>query len=481
MKKAAIVLLFILTLILVPGLMNWLGRKKSPRTIQFPSQFGQGTELAGTNATITRLDLDSFRARLKAQGQNIHGSGPASIDPTAASMPAIVLVIANGLVIDGTGADPISNGMVVIRGDRIMAVGDRTVASIIPSPARVIDGGGKTIMPGVINAHVHYSYDPTTRRRFLVDGVTATCDLGCPLGALHNFERDSTRQGQLAARGFHAGPIITAPGGYPAMFAGCFWHYEVANPAEARAAVEDLINRGVDVIKIALEPGDPHNLWPVLTLEQVQAIVETAHGHGILVRAHVRQAAMLDIALDANVDVVEHVPLPFCLETELRQLIEGNNLRLADLPAYRAQLLRMAEQGVVLVPTLDANICIISELPRLESEGERAATEFLLEIVRAYRALGGVVALGNDFGCPGVAKGKEIKLLLAAGLTPMEVIEAGTSRAAFVSGYGDELGTLEPAKVADLIVIDGNPLNDIEGMSRVDLVIRGGKTGYIGE
>jgi enamidase len=301
---------------------------------------------------------------------------------------------------------------------------------------------------------------------------------------MHNFERDCTRQGQLAARGFHAGPIITAPGGYPAMFYGCFWHYEVATPAEACTAVEDLLDRGVDVIKIALEPGYPHDPWPVLTPEQVQAIVETAHGHGILVRAHVRQAAMLDVALEAGVDVVEHVPLPFCLEVELKQLLAEDNLHLADLPAYEVQLVRMVEQGVVLVPTLDANTCIISDMPRLGPVEEQAATEFLLEIVHAYRELGGVVVLGNDYGCPGVAEGmplREMELLLAAGLTPMEVIEAGTSRAAFVSGHGDELGTLEPAKLADLIVVDGDPLNDIEAMKRVDLVIRGGKIGYIGE
>jgi imidazolonepropionase-like amidohydrolase len=188
--------------------------------------------------------------------------------------------------------------------------------------------------------------------------------------------------------------------------------------------------------------------------------------------------------LKADVDVVEHVPIPFCLEVQLKQLLAEDKLHLADLPVYEAQLGRMAEQGVVLVPTLDANTHILSDMPRLDAEEEQAATGFLLEAVQAYRELGGLVALGNDYGCPGVAAGmplREMELLLAARLTPMEVIEASTSRAAFVSGHGDELGTLEPAKLADLLVLDGNPLNDIEAMKRVVLVIRGGKIGYIGE
>ena len=288
----------------------------------------------------------------------------------------------------------------------------------------------------------------------------------------------------MAARGFHAGPIITAPDGYPATFYGFFWHYEVATPEEAQAAVEDPLDQDVDVIKIALEPGHPQDPWPVLSLEQVRAIVEAAHTHDTLVRAHIRQAAMLDVALNAGVDVIEHVPLPFCLGAELKQWLEEDSLHLADLPEFEAQLARMAEQGTVLVPTLDATTSIICDLPGLGPEEQQAATEFLLEIVHHFQELGGVVALGNDFGCPGVAEGmpiREMELLLAAGLTPMELIEGFTRHAAYACGHSDELGTLEPGKLADLIVLDGSPLHNIEAVNRVALVIRGGEIGYIPE
>jgi imidazolonepropionase-like amidohydrolase len=299
---------------------------------------------------------------------------------------------------------------------------------------------------------------------------------------MSNFEREFTRKNQIAARGFRAGPIITVPGGYPGTFPGFAWHYEVAKPDEAQAAVEDLLGRGVDVIKIALEPGHPQRPWPILSPEQVQAIVEVAHAHGLPVRAHVRQAKMLDIALEGGVDVIEHVPLPFCLEAELKQMLADDALQLAKLPELEAQLTRMAEQGTILVPTLDENTWVINDLPRLSPEERQMTATFILGIVRRFHKLGGIIALGNDYGNPGVQLGmplREMELLLDAGLTPMEVIEAGTRHAAKVSGHGDELGTLEPGKLADIIVIDGNPMTDLKALDRVTLVIKNGKIAYV--
>ena len=110
---------------------------------------------------------------------------------------------------------------------------------------------------------------------------------------------------------------------------------------------------------------------------------------------------------------------------------------------------------------------------------EQIVVDVHVEAVRRFHALGGVVALGNDYGAnPDVELGMpltEMRLLLAAGLTPMGVIEASTRNAAFVCGQGDELGTLEPGKLADIIVADGNPLTDLQVMGRVLAVIKGGK------
>jgi imidazolonepropionase-like amidohydrolase len=400
-------------------------------------------------------------------------------DPSDEVLPVTaeeVLVVTNGTVIDGTGAGPITNGAVVIQGNRILTVGPAT-ALAIPAGAEVIDAAGGTIMPGLINAHVHNTQEPGTRHRFLVQGVTATCDLASSPADMTLFEQTLTEQNQPAARGFHSGPMLTAPGGYPSNY-GIRWDYEVATPTETRAAVRDLLSLGADMIKVALEPWQPQEPWPVLNLEQLQAIVQTAHSAGVPVRAHVQQAAMLDLALQAGVDSVEHVPLPFSEELKLSQMSPDEQLSLADFPELEAQLSRMATQGTALVPTLNVGTCATRNLAGLETEVWRHMCDFQLEIVGYFHQMGGVVALGNDYGNPGVAPGmplQEIKLLLEAGLSPLEVIQAGTGHAAQVCGHGDEVGTLESGKLADLIMVEGDPLLEVDAMSRVNLVIRDGE------
>jgi imidazolonepropionase-like amidohydrolase len=388
-------------------------------------------------------------------------------------------IITNGVIIDGSGADPIPNGLVAIQGNHILAAGSAADFTI-PAGAEVIDAGGGTIMPGIINAHVHNTHTPGTRHRFLVNGVTAMCDLATSLNDMPQFEQSYTDQNQPAGRGFYSGPMITAPGGYPSSY-GFSWDYEVASPTEAQAAVVNILSLGADMIKIALEPWQPQEPWPVLSLEQVEAIVSAAHVRGVPVRAHIQQATMLDIALKAGVDAVEHVPLPFAEEAKLKQMTQEDTLSLADFPEFETQLTRMASQGVVLVPTLSVGTCATYKMPGLESETQRRMCNFQLEIVGRFYDLGGVVALGNDYGNLGVERGmplREMQLLLAAGLSPMSVIEAGTRHAAQVCGHGDELGTLGPGKLADIIVLAGDPLIEIEAMGRLSLVIKDGEVVY---
>ena len=283
-----------------------------------------------------------------------------------------------------------------------------------------------------------------------------------------------------AARGFQSGPMITVKGGYPDIV----WHfdlnYEVATPDEARSAVADLVGRGADVIKITLEPGGEGYVWPMLDLDLVRAVVQEAHARGKLVRAHVGDidgTGVLETVLDGGVDVIEHVPLPVFSAMEAYERIKdsGNYTTTAE---SKEQLARLAARGVVMVPTLTAHtpLCEAPQLTPLEKQG---CIEFYLEPVRTFHALGGRVALGNDWGAGDWIKWgmplPEMELLLAAGLTPMDVIRAGTQHAAWVCGHGDELGTLTPGMLADVIVVDGDPLTDIQAMGRVSAVIKGGQ------
>ncbi len=382
---------------------------------------------------------------------------------------SVSLIITNGIVVDGTGADPIVDGLVAIQGNRIAAVGQTTDFKI-PDEAVVIDAAGGTILPGIINSYAHRASTAATRRvLFLLDGVTSVCDLGIPLYRLHDFEKEEIHFSP-AARGFKAGPIVTTPGGYSGSIGSL--DYEIQGEDEAEMAVHDLHARGVDYIKVALEPGFVSETLPVMNLQELRSIVATAHAYDLLVRAHVMKSTLLDIALEAGVDVIEHVTMPSDSHEDLESMFDdaGNFKLPSDL---ETQMLHMIDQGVVLVPTLD-----VYQGGDIEPETE-VILRAILGVVRFFHDSGGIIAVGNDYGVPGVQPGMplhEMDLLQTAGdLSPLEVIEAATKHAAYVCGQSDELGTLERGKLAYLIVVDGNPLDDLNAMYSVLHIVKDGE------
>lgn len=391
------------------------------------------------------------------------------------------------MILDGRGSEPIYDGIVAIEGDRITFVGKAPNYSQ-PTNALVIDAREGTILPGIIDSHVLDASDPAIRREFLQNGVTTVCNLGSTLEEMPRFDEEETDRG-LAARGFQSGPMITAPGGLPDALLKSNLNYEVTTPEEARAAVIDLHARGADVIKVLLQDEFARVKFPMLGEDELAAIVEKAHALGLPVRAHVTYASLFGMAVQAGVDSIQHVPFNLSRsgphgisDTQVQAFLEDDDpLRffLTELyPDYEDQLQLMVEAEIVLVPTLDR---AYGEVYRTSNPTrEQVATiETVLGIVRSFHELGGVVGLGTDFNTgleleAGMPVG-EMEMLLAAGLTPMEVIEAGTRVSADLCGHGGELGILEPGMLADVIVVDGNPLEDLQAMSAVALVIRGGE------
>ncbi|UCD38735.1 MAG: hypothetical protein JSW54_04445, partial [Fidelibacterota bacterium] len=145
-------------------------------------------------------------------------------------VPEDAVVLVNGRVIDGTGRSPIPDGIVVIKGDHIQAVGARE-DFLIPEGVRVIDARGGSILSGIINSHTHSPADAEGRREFLVEGVTTVGNVGLQLDRLAEFEAEATQDGP-SARAYWAGPIITAPGGYPGPVYGVEYCWEVATVSE---------------------------------------------------------------------------------------------------------------------------------------------------------------------------------------------------------------------------------------------------------
>ena len=172
-------------------------------------------------------------------------------------------------------------------------------------------------------------------------------------------------------------------------------------------------------------------------------------------------------------------------EEQLRRLFESSDPVQAffdgGYPEYESQLQEMVDAGIIMVPTIDRPFGQLIRKPAPTQE-ESVYISIILGIVEQFNEMGGDVALGTDFNSAagdraGMPIG-ELEMLLAAGLTPMELIEAGTRHAAAACGQGDQLGTLEPGKLADVIIVDGDPLEDFTTMSQVILVIKDGEVAF---
>jgi len=409
--------------------------------------------------------------------------GPLGFSPAVAGLqePGFLAVV-NGTVLKGDGTGPIRDGVVLIQGDRIQAVGSAREIRI-PGGARVLDAEEGTIMPGLFNAHVHHGASPEVRRGFLEEGVTSVCDLGSPWEEVAGYQ-ETTWEGSPVARGFFAGPIVTAPGGYPdGLYHTRGFNYEVVGEEAARDAVGVLVDRGVHFVKVALDPSwNREDPLPMLGVAEARALAEEAHAHGLRVRAHMIQIPYFPMAIEAGIDVIEHMPFPtgWPPVEKIQELMAGEDPLSYFFeewhPQYDTLLAHLAGDGIVLVPTVAA---LLGDLFGKDDPTvrERYVVEMVLGIVRRFRDTGGVVALGNDYNG---RSGKErlpiteMRALLEAGMTPQQVVEAGTGNAAWVCGQEEDLGILRPGMKADVLVLEGDFLTDVEAVHRLRWVILDG-------
>jgi len=375
---------------------------------------------------------------------------PGTLTATPTAVPQseqqpTTLALVNGTLIDGTGAAPVPDAVVLLRAGRIVAVGPRAAVAI-PADAQVIDAQRGTILPGFINAHVHGSYNEQTLAAWAQGGVTTVRDLATsPLSSVFKF-RDQVNTQPQYARLVAAGPMVTVPGGYPIAYWGMS-ALTVTSPQEARQKVTQLLDDGADVVKIALESGAIFGQkMAMLSPEEAAAIVQVAHARGTLVSAHVSVSPDLARALDAGVDDIAHMVVD-------------------ELPAELIQ--RLVQADTYWVPTLELWMGV----------GLRGR---VVDNLRRFVAAGGKVALGTDYqGAPNVRFDlgmplHEIEFMQQAGMTPMQIIVAGTKNAAHVCNRGRDLGTIEVGKIADVLVVAGDPLQDIQALANVGWVIHNG-------
>jgi imidazolonepropionase-like amidohydrolase len=380
------------------------------------------------------------------------------------------------LVVDGVSEQPIEDGVVVIEDESIASVGS---AANLPPSGDVVDLGDVTLLPGLIDAHVHLVWNASAEPHELVarEGRALTALRCARSAALHlragvTTVRDTGATDALSvdvARavelGVLPGPRVVAAGRVVAMTGGHAWFLgREADGADAvRHAVREELKGGAGCIKFmasggvyghAEEPGAPQ-----LTVEEMRTGVEEAHKAGRKVAAHAYSVEAIANALEAGVDSIEHGSF---------------------LDAKTAE--RMREGGVYLVPTISVYAAMYAKGPELGAPEyiQRKTPEVLDASREAFRLaleFGVPIAAGTDCGAPGHPHGslpEELKLMVEAGATPMQALRFGTAAAAELLGIGEELGTLEPGKKADLVAVAGNPLQDIDALREVLLVMRGG-------
>lgn len=415
-------------------------------------------ELTTTSAVqvLPTLTLAPTHAQTRTVTTTAPPQPTIPVETTAMPAPAFDLVLLGGMLIDGTGAKPVPNAVVAIRGERIVAAG-RADQIVIPPGTPTRDVRGMTILPGFINAHAHtHSLYLEQLKDWPRAGVTTVRDLQGPRDAIiARGDAIAASDDTTLPRLLVAGPMVTVPGGHPIPVYGDSDHVLTVRGADdARAKINGLIDAGADVIKVAVS-GRTDVQWPELSDAELLAITETAHARGVLVTAHVDRAIALRRAVEQGINDAAHMP---------RDHMPDDLITL------------MVRRNVALIPTIAVYEALAEERGNAAA-WRRITLPIMQDNLRRFAAAGGILALGDDYGNPGVALGlpmAEITHWLQAGLTPMDVIVAATHGGAVVCGRADQLGIIQPDMIADLLVVHGDPLTAITVLEQVALVMKSG-------
>ena len=375
--------------------------------------------------------------------------------------------ILNARVIDGTGREPIEPGAILVDGDTIEAVGEVGEISIPPDAER-IDASGRTVMPGLIDAHMHVTRMPEfldahghlteslraigVLRSALSRGTTTVANVGgCPENVIL---REAISKGQVTgcAR-LLVGAMVNATGGHVRGRAA-------DGPWEVRKAVREMIVAGVDFIKTAASGGfqweHERIWWEDYTLEELTALVEEAHSKDKRVAVHAHSQPGLNHSIKAGCDMITHGAL---IDDEA---LEG-----------------IAAKDLYYIPTLYITSHWVLDRPSLAPHMRERMTEahpVHRAGVRKAHQMGITIGVGTDGG-PGDAS-RELVELVECGLSPMEALVAASHNTADALGILEQIGTLEPGKKADLLIVEGDPLENIAVLSEeanILLVMKGGK------
>ena len=428
--------------------------------------------------------------------------------PGTAVEPTYDMAIVNARLLDGTGAAPVEGATVVIDRDRIIEVTQGPVDA-----AQLIDADGRAVTPGLTDAHVHSSLrflipdevlaetmedgypspeysitsdedmqdfiDNDLRPRmmeFLESGLTTIVDPGAYFPFIVQI-RDMERSGEMIApRMFVSGRLFTAPGGHPASTVcnsdpWCVEHITVAteDPEVAREGVRMLVDGGVDGLKLVYDDGSDWGIeggFPRLSLDVLQAVVDEGHKQGVKVTAHVSGVEETVDSVLAGVDALVHAVEP---NEDGSYDVDGNNL--IDL---------LVRHDVPVVTTVGWFAPEVA--PPEERERAMQMAELTGSALKAQADHGVTLIFGTDYEGIGMDPDPrseklipETSVLRIGGFDEMEIFQMLTANAARHPLTPESIGTIEPGKFADILIVEGDPLVDVTTLFTPTIVIKGGQ------
>ena len=404
-----------------------------------------------------------------------------------------VTVVKAGLLIDGTGNPPLRDVLVFIEGNRITQVVQQEE---IPQGATVIDASQQVVMPGLIDTHVHpgdranagpspeYRASVIQHLKQALDfGVTTIFSLGLDPDSNFAIRDESWGDDFDGSRMLTAGTGFTAVGGHPTQL-GSDLPNQIDDPALARQRVQELAAQGVDGLKIWVAPLSG---LPTIKAEVSRAIIDEGHKHNLRVFAHLNTPEDTQTLVEAQLDGVTHIPGD-SYEEETIQLMLRQGTTVAPMLVQKKKGLVFSEDSELFEDPFVRQV-LGQEVDELKEALAQTTPEALERMSQGYQQgkenvlrlknAGVRLAVGTDsntsFAPVGLITHKEVETLVEAGLSPMEALVAGTRGSAEWAGVSDRLGTLEAGKLADMLILEENPLDNIRNTRKIAKVILGGR------
>lgn len=411
------------------------------------------------------------------------------------------LVITNVTLIDGTGRPPRKDINVFIDGDRISDIRRGSINRSEKKNAKVIDGRGKYLIPGLMDVHVHLvgsikvskaGIRETTVDRdrglralngYLYSGITTIYDSGNIPEFIMGL-RDDERAGRISSpRIFATGGIVTYPGSHGSGAGATL----VDDWPEAMAALDEHIARQPDMLKLTLEERGwgARPMIPLLPVELMEKIIAYYNDRGIRATAHAASELRARQAIFAGIDSLSHPVITGPISESFARLMGVKKIPMATTLTIGENYSRLAEHPEYLDQPLYQAVLTEDEINDLKTKTSdeykkrtwtwwmKLMTPIAQDNLRQIHEAGGVLALGTDKSS-GPAAHREMELLVAAGIAPLDVIRIATLHGAKFLGLEDELGSIAPGKLADMVLLDADPLADINNAKKINMVIKNG-------